>query len=228
MKALSNYVKIKWNGVELIYIHAGQLKGNSKDHNLTFILVLFEGVQQNDIAKVDRVLQYDNLKYKNFNVNGSVYDSLLHVAARNQNYQICKMLIEFGADVNMLNVVGQTSLQIAEAKLNFDICRLLVKKRKEKKIRYNKALHIGVRENDINACIIDNDSINVNEIDEKMRTPLHVAIIFASDEICDLLLEYGADVFAKDINNDTPIQLAFYYGRLDLRNKLLTYLPYFG
>lgn len=228
MKALSNYVKIKWNGVELIYIHAGQLKGNSKDHNLTFILVLFEGVQQNDVAKVDRVLQYDNLKYKNFNVNGSVYDSLLHVAARNQNYQICKMLIEFGADVNMFNVVGQSSLQIAEANFSFDIGRLLVKKRKEKKIRYNKALHISVRENDINACIIDNDSIDVNEIDEKMRTPLHVAIIFASDEICDLLLEYGADVFAKDINNDTPIQLAFYYGRLDLRNKLLTYLPYFG
>lgn len=228
MKALSNYVKIKWNGVELIYIHAGQLKGNSKDHNLTFILVLFEGVQQNDVAKVDRVLQYNNLKNKNFNVNGSVYDSLLHVAARNQNYQICKMLIEFGADVNLLNVVGQSSLQIAEANFNLDIGRLLVKKRKEKKIRYNKALHISVRENDINACIIDNDSIDVNEIDEKMRTPLHVAIIFASDEICDLLLEYGADVFAKDINNDTPIQLAFYYGRLDLRNKLLTYLPYFG
>ena len=228
MKALSNYVKIKWNGVELIYIHAGQLKGNSKDHNLTFILVLFEGVQQNDVAKVDRVLQYNNLKNKNFNVNGSVYDSLLHVAARNQNYQICKMLIEFGADVNLLNVVGQSSLQIAEANFNLDIGRLLVKKRKEKKIRYNKALHISVRENDINACIIDNDSIDVNEIDEKMRTPLHVAIIFASDEICDLLLEYGADVFAKDINNDTPIQLAFYYGRIDLRNKLLTYLPYFG
>ena len=190
--------------------------------------MLYEGVQQNDVAKVDRVLQYDNLKYKNFDVNGSIYDSLLHVAARKQNYQICKMLIEFGADVNMLNVVGQSSLQIAEANLNFEICRLLVKKRKEKKIRYNKALHISVRENDINACIIDNHSVDVNETDEKMRTPLHVATIFASDEICDLLLEYGADVFAKDTNKDTPIQLAFYYGRHNLRNKLLTYLPYFG
>ena len=190
--------------------------------------MLFEGVQQNYVAKVDRVLQYDNLKYKNFNVNGSIYDSLLHVAARNRNYQICKMLIEFEADVNMLNVVGQSSLQIAEGNLNLDICRLLVRKRKEKKIRYNKALHISVTENDISTCKIHINSVDVNEIDEKMRTPLHVAMIFASDEICDLLLKYGADVFAKDIYNDTPIQLAFYYERLDLRKKLLTYLPYFG
>ena len=85
-----------------------------------------------------------------------------------------------------------------------------------------------MRENDIDARILDNRSVDVNETDEKMRTPLHVATIFASDEICDLLLEYGADVFAKDTNNDTPIQLAFYYGRHNLRNKLLTYLPYFG
>ena len=52
-----------------------------------------------------------------------------------------------------------------------------------------------------------------------MRTPLHVAMIFASDAICELLLRYGADVFAKDGYMDNPIQLAFYYGRFKLREK---------
>ena len=178
--------------------------------------------------KVSRVLQYDNLKCKNFNVNGSTYDSLLHVAVRHQNYEICKMLIKFGADVNMLNIDDQSPLQITEAHLNVDLCKLLIKRRKENKIKYKSALHISVRKNDIHSCKTHINSVDVNETDEKMRTPLHIAIIFASDEICDLLLKYGADVFAKDIYDDTPIQLAFYYERHDLRNRLLTYLPYFG
>ena len=66
----------------------------------------------------------------------------------------------------------------------------------------------------------------MNEIDEKMRTPLHVAMTFASDAICDLLLKYGADVYVKDSYMDDPIQLAFYYGRVKLRERMLYDLPY--
>ena len=55
-------------------------------------------------------------------------------------------------------------------------------------------------------------SVDVNETDERERTPLHVAVIFARDELCELLLKYGADVNAKDSYNDSPIHLAFYCG----------------
>ena len=68
----------------------------------------------------------------------------------------------------------------------------------------------------------------MNETDERMRTPLHVAMIFASDEMCDLLLKYGADIYAKDMYMDNPIQLAFYYGRFELRERILCNLPYIG
>ena len=73
-----------------------------------------------------------------------------------------------------------------------------------------------------------NENTQNTQTDEKMRTPLHVAIIFASDEICNLLLKRGADVHAKDSNMDDPIQLAFYYGRFELREKLLYNLSYIG
>ena len=72
------------------------------------------------------------------------------------------------------------------------------------------------------------NSVDVNEKDKKMRIPLHVTIIFASDAICDLLLKYGADVHAKDSNMDDPIQLAFYYGRFKLRDRMLSDLSYIG
>ena len=185
-----------------------------------------KSVENNDVATVDRILQYDPVGRKNFNVNGSLHDSLLHKAARNRNYEICKMLVKFGADVNLLNLDNQSPLNVAEANGEFSICKLLLKKRKEKKITYRKALHVCAKQNDIDNCKIHIKSVDVNETDEKMRTPLHVAMIFASDAICDLLLMYGADIHAKDSYMDDPIQLAFYYGRFKLREKLLSDLPY--
>ena len=198
--------------------------------DLIFISALLESVQNNDVAAVDRVLQYDNVDRKNFNVNGSMYSSLLHVAARNNNHEICKMLLKFGADVNKFDLENQTSLNVAERNTNYSICQLLVKKwkYKEKRISYSKALHICARKDDFIMCKKYISSINVNEIDEKMWTPLHVAMIFASDKLCELLLKYGADVNAKDSYSYSPIQLAFYYGRQTLRNKFLSRITYIG
>ena len=191
-------------------------------------LALAKGVENNDVATVDRILQYDPVGRKNFNVNGSLHDSLLHKAVRNRNYKICKMLLKFGADVNLLNFDDQNPLNVAEANGESSICKLLVRKRKEKRIMYKKTLHICARKNDLTMCKIHINSVDVNERDEKMRTPLHVAVIFASDAICDLLLKYGADIHAKDSYMDDPIQIAFYYGRVKLRERMLCGLPYIG
>ena len=187
-----------------------------------------EGVENNDVATVKRILQYDAVGRKNFNVNGSLCDSLLHKAARNKNYEICKLLVKFGADVNFLNLDNQSPLNVAEANDGSPICKLLLRKRREKEIGCKKTLHVCAKESDIDNCKNHIKSIDWNETDEKMRTPLHVAMIFANDALCDLLLRYGADVHAKDSYMDDPIQLAFYYGRFKLREKLLSDFPYFG
>ena len=93
-----------------------------------------EGLENNDVAAVDRILQYDAVGRKNFNVNSSLHDSLLHKAARNRNYEMCKMLVKFGADVNLLNLDNQSPLNVAEANGEFSISKRLFKKRKEKKL----------------------------------------------------------------------------------------------
>ena len=190
-----------------------------------------EGVENNDVATVDRILQYDAVGRKNLHVNGSFHDSLLHKAVQNRNYEMCKILVKFGADVNLLNLDNQSPINVAEANDDSPICELLVRKRKEKKIRYKKALHVCSKENNIHNCKIHIKSVDVNETDENMRTPLHVAMIFADDALCNLLLRCGANVHAKHAKDnymDNPIQLAFYYGRFKLRENLLSDLPYFG
>ena len=187
-----------------------------------------DAVENNDNASVRRILKYDGEGRKNFNVNTISQDSLLHKASRNRNDKICKMLIEFGADVNLLNLDNQNPLNIAEGNGQFSICKLLLKKRKEKGIIYKKALHIYAKGNNFIMCKIRVNSVNVNERDKMERTALHVAMIFGSDEICDLLLKHGADVHAKDSNMDDPIQLAFYYGRFELRERILSSVSYIG
>ena len=198
-------------------------------HNpLKLILALMEGVEKDDVAAVGRILQYDSVRRKNFNVNGSLQNSLLHKAVQNNNYEICKILVKFGADVNMLNLDDQNPLQVAESNLNLSLCKLLLKKRKEKRIIYKKALHIFAKKNDLMQLKKIINRVDVNEIDEKMRTPLHVAMIFGTDAMCNLLLKYGADVYSKDQHKDDPIQLAFYYGRLKLRERILYNISYIG
>ena len=198
-------------------------------HSLIHLFsALVEGVENDEVVAVDKVLQYDAVGRKNFNVNGSSHDSLLHKASRNRNYKICKMLMKFGADVNLLNLDDQNPLNVAEENGEYSICKLLVRKRKEKRIMYKRALHICAKQNDLAMCKKHINSVDVNEIDEKIRTPLHVAMIFASDAICDLLLKYGADIHAKDSNKDNPIQLAFYYGRFKLRERMLSNSSYIG
>ena len=58
------------------------------------ISALVDGAQNNGVATVNSALQYDNVDRKNFNMNGSLYDSLLHVATRGNNYEICEMLLK--------------------------------------------------------------------------------------------------------------------------------------
>ena len=44
------------------------------------------------------------------------------------------MLVKFGADVNFLNLDGESPVNVAEANSEFSICELLVRKRKERRI----------------------------------------------------------------------------------------------
>ena len=195
--------------------------------NLCLLSALVKSIACNNIATVIAVLQYDAVGRKKFNVNHSLHDSLLHKAVRNGNYELCKMLLKIGAGVNLLNLDNQSPLNMAETIGESSICKILVRKRKENKVIYKKALHVCAKENDLIKCKINMyRGVNVNETDEKMQTPLPVAMIFASDAICNLFLRYGADVHAKDIYNDDPIQQAFYYGRFRLRERLLHNLSY--
>ena len=176
---------------------------------MIFILALIDGVLENNILKVSPILKRDELGYLNANVLGPFPDTLLHIAASYGNCEMCRKLLKCGADINIFNSGGLTPLHVAKAISHYDICKLLVAKREEREITYKRALHLTARDNELDSFRIHLESVDVNDIGVMKRTPLHVALIFSCDEICELLLTQGADILAKDMYNDTPVHLAF-------------------
>ena len=84
-----------------------------------------------------------------------------------------------------------------------DICEVLLKKREEESVKYDLLLHRAIKDNQTCYEVKQHvTSVGLNEIDTTKQTALHVAVIFAKDKICDLLLKNGADVHAMDI---TPL-----------------------
>ena len=104
--------------------------------NLIFLSAPSEGVQNNDVAAVDRLLPYDNVDRK---VNGSLHEFLLHVAEHNNNYEICKMLLKCGADVNIFNLQGHTPLNVVETNMNYSIWKKAEMQRKKNLVEASNA-----------------------------------------------------------------------------------------
>ena len=103
---------------------------------MIFLSAPSEGVQNNDVAAVDRLLPYDNVDRK---VNGSLHEFLLHVAEHNNNYEICKMLLKCGADVNIFNLQGHTPLNVVETNMNYSIWKKAEMQRKKNLVEASNA-----------------------------------------------------------------------------------------
>lgn len=194
---------------------------------MIFILALIDGVLENNILKVSPILKRDELGYLNANVLGPFPDTLLHIAASYSNCEMCRKLLKCGADINIFNSGGLTPLHVAKAISHYDICKLLVAKREEREITYKRALHLTARDNELDSFRIHLESVDVNDIGVMKRTPLHVALIFSCDEICELLLTQCGYTCERHVQRHTNTS-CFYYKRVRLRERMLENLSYYS
>lgn len=73
-------------------------------------------------------------------------------------------------------------------------------------------LLLAVKNNDIDSCktLIQNGA-NVNSSKDGC-TPLHIAVYKNYEEICKLLIKFGADTVAKNRHGNAPLHLAAHHG----------------
>lgn len=161
-------------------LHHATLKGNSK-----LVKILLEaGCNPNIRTLQDAVCndeELDNSEVESIiqNLLGLGNKTPLHIAAKDSNYEIGQMLIEYGADTNSLDAGLCTPLHWSANRGDLRFSRLL----------------------------LDNSS-NPNARDMAWSTPLHEATRKNHMQVVKLLMNYKADPYIKDICAQSAIEIA--------------------
>jgi len=137
------------------------------------------------ISKED-IIYFDNL-FKNskdiLNNKTKEGDTLLHNMVFFGCYEVVKLLIKYGCQVNIEDVDKQIPLHRSIFLSNIKILKLLLKSSKN----------------------INND---INHKDKDGNTPLHLSILIKNYLIIDNLLKFGADPYILNDANLVPLDLA--------------------
>jgi len=165
----------------------------------------------------------------------------LNIAASQGREEICKLLINNGADVNMAGTLGNTPLQMASAQGRTRIVELLLSngaKVNERDIRGRTALHdacacypanywdiVSGRPgpndyDDVIELLIANGA-NTNAADNDGMTALHLASSYAVVAAVKCLVSHGAKIMSADHIGRTALHYAA-TGRLEIAKLLLS------
>ena len=142
--------------------------------------------------------------------------SPLHLAASKQyggSTELCRLLVERGAQTSVENAWGRTPLE--EALLNGHTALSTV-------LRRDTPLHDAVDAENTELCtLLLDQGADVNAANDDLTTPLHLAVFKQDYELCTLLLDRGADVNAVDEDLVTPLHLAVVHQNIELCTLLL-------
>lgn len=136
----------------------------------------------------------------------------LHLASDDGNLELVKLLIERNADVNARDKKNSRPLHLISRRGPVEAVELLLNSGAETNAQNDNgwtALHVASREGavDVVKCLLATGRADMKIGDADRRTPLHLASQNQNAKIVRLLIEAGADPFARDNSNKIPYQL---------------------
>jgi serine/threonine protein kinase len=167
------------------------------------------------------------------NIKDKSNNTALHLAVFRQDYELVDLLLQHGANANILNGEKKLPINLAidigysGATYNVKVAKLLINKGADVNTRHPignlSLLHLAVRANDrdfINFLL--NKGADVNIKSEDNFTPLHSIMMVFNEEskISLLLVERGADVNIKNSNGETALDIAKRMCKRDVLNYL--------
>jgi ankyrin repeat protein len=137
----------------------------------------------------------------------------LNTASFHGHWRLCQFLLENGADVNRpVPSTGETPLHAALSKTDRIVYDRVVK----------VLLSHGANPNAATKHNVETAAF-MRDCRTKGETPLHRAAAFGEPDTIQMLFDAGANIAAKDMNGDTPLGWASWYGRPTPVLRLLCY-----
>jgi ankyrin repeat protein len=136
----------------------------------------------------------------------------LQIAAEFGYFDIVKLLIERGAQVNTSDNLGKTPLHKAACTRNRNIVEYLINNGADPNIQDNEGLTVlqkAVRMGHLEVvkCLIEKN-ININAVDRAKRTALHHAAFKGLKDFVEYLVTKGIDVMATNEDGKTALKIA--------------------
>ncbi|CAF3431351.1 unnamed protein product [Rotaria sp. Silwood1] len=154
--------------------------------------------------------------------------SVLWVATSVNNFDIVKLLVEHGANVNHRTKTNSTPLRGACYNGNVEMARYL--------IEHGADAHLAKENNDTNLMVsvchkhlnmvtylVDELHCDINECDINGRSALYDAVTCGSVEITEFLLKHGARNFRAVVDQMSPLMWAAERRRSDLVDVISPY-----
>ena len=155
------------------------------------------------------------------NVKGGFADGTpLHYAAANGHKEIAELLIDKGADVNAKDIWVHTPLEVAIGRKHpetADFLRKLGGKTGPQTGRHQAALDGNIEA--VKRHLADGTDMNAKD-DRYGGTYLHWTVSGGHKGIVELLIAKGADVNAKDVDNETPLDWAILLNQSEIANLI--------
>ena len=155
----------------------------------------------------------------------------LFMAVKKEDETLVEKLLQSGADANIRGIEGWTPLMLAAQNGNVRIAELLISECGKVNAKNNDGwtpLMLAVQNGHkkmVNSLLNYNPDLEIKTTDEMKTTALGVAVAKGHIEIVENLLKKGADVNAKDAQNNTAIFTAIEDCDVDMVDVLLNYNP---
>ncbi|XP_076587571.1 histone-lysine N-methyltransferase EHMT1a isoform X2 [Chaetodon auriga] len=185
---------------------------------------LYISAKQGELQKVIHLLV--DGKDPNFMMEGQNKRTPLHAAAAEGHQEICHMLVQAGANLDMFDEEQRTPLMVACENNHLDTVQYLLRAGasvSHKDIMGFTCLHLAAKlgHYDIVHHLLSKASKYVNCQDDGGWTPITWAIEYKHKELVHLLLARGADVNIRDKEENVCLHWAALSGCGDIAQALL-------
>uniref|UniRef100_A0A452J687 Uncharacterized protein n=1 Tax=Gopherus agassizii TaxID=38772 RepID=A0A452J687_9SAUR len=149
----------------------------------------------------------------------------LHIAAKQNQLEVARSLLQYGASANAESMQGVMPLHLAAQEGHADMAGLLISKQANGNLG-NKSgltpLHLVAQEGHVPvADVLIRHGVTVDAATRMGYTPLHVASHYGNIKLVKFLLQHQADVNAKTKLGYTPLHQAAQQGHTDIVTLLL-------